>query len=228
MKPYDPTIQKGKLPKKLIGFILLKINILKKLFITNIYTSCFFVVLFTQLISCNRDQTYVEQGLDSEKKGNFAEAFHYYNQAYKINPDNKFANERLGLLLSESQFSTIPAIFHLEKARENNQNNEIITLKLIDLTLFISDFSKGKRLQKEISTQLGELDNVFLIRITDCLESVNSKDKKKNIDLIESNTFPEITKYLYRSLALCYESNGESLKAEELAAKYRKMINIIQ
>ena len=125
-------------------------------------------------MSCNRDQTYVEQGLDKEKKGNYAEALHYYNQAYKINPENKFANERLGFLLSESQFSIIPAIFHLEKAREKDQNNEMVTLKLIDLTLFISDFTKGKRLQKELSTQLEDADNLFITRITECLETLKS------------------------------------------------------
>ena len=179
-------------------------------------------------MSCNRVQTYVEQGLDKEKKGNYAEALHYYNQAYKINPENKFANERLGFLLSESQFSIIPAIFHLEKAREKDQNNEMVTLKLIDLTLFISDFTKGKRLQKELSTQLEDADNLFITRITDCLETLNITDKKKTFTLLDTGVFPENTKYVYRSLALCYENNGESLKAEELAAKYRKLMYIIQ
>jgi len=206
---------------------------LKKNIFSNLSFSCYlpyiyFLIIISLFISCNRDQTYVEQGLEREKKGNYAEALHYYNQAYKINPENKFANERLGFLLSESQFSIIPAIFHLEKAREKDSNNEIVTLKLIDLTLFISDFTKGKRLQKEISTQLGEDDNLLINRITECLENVNLVDKKKIFTLLDAGVFPENSKYIYRSLALCYENNNESLKAEEIAAKYRKLMNITQ
>jgi tetratricopeptide (TPR) repeat protein len=227
MKAYDLTIQPLKEPKKLIGFKMLKINIFSNLSIS-CYLLFIYLLIISLFMSCNRDQTYVEQGLDKEKKGNYAEALHYYNQAYKINPENKFANERLGFLLSESQFSIIPAIFHLEKAREKDQNNEMVTLKLIDLTLFISDFTKGKRLQKELSTQLEDADNLFITRITDCLETLNITDKKKTFTLLDTGVFPENTKYVYRSLALCYENNGESLKAEELAAKYRKLMYIIQ
>ena len=228
MKTYDSTIQIIKKPKKLIGFKMLKINIFNNFSISYYLLYIYLLIIISQLMSCNRDQTYVEQGLEKEKKGNHAEALHYYNQAYKINPENKFANERLGFLLSESQFSIIPAIFHLEKAREKDLNNEIVTLKLIDLTLFISDFTKGKRLQKELSTQLIDSDNLFINRITECLETLNLVEKKKILALLDTGVFPENTKYLYRSLALCYENNGESLKAEELAAKYRKLINLIQ
>jgi tetratricopeptide (TPR) repeat protein len=227
MKAYDSIIQPLKEPKKLIGFKMLKINIFSNLSISY-YLLYIYLLIISLFMSCNRDQTYVEQGLDKEKKGNYAEALHYYNQAYKINPENKFANERLGFLLSESQFSIIPAIFHLEKAREKDQNNEMVTLKLIDLTLFISDFTKGKRLQKELSTQLEDADNLFITRITECLETLNVTDKKKTFTLLDTGVFPENTKYVYRSLALCYENNGESLKAEELAAKYRKLMYIIQ
>jgi tetratricopeptide (TPR) repeat protein len=227
MKAYDSIIQPLKELKKLIGFKMLKINIFSNLSISY-YLLYIYLLIISLFMSCNRDQTYVEQGLDKEKKGNYAEALHYYNQAYKINPENKFANERLGFLLSESQFSIIPAIFHLEKAREKDQNNEMVTLKLIDLTLFISDFTKGKRLQKELSTQLEDADNLFITRITECLETLNVTDKKKTFTLLDTGVFPENTKYVYRSLALCYENNGESLKAEELAAKYRKLMYIIQ
>jgi tetratricopeptide (TPR) repeat protein len=227
MKAYDSIIQPLKEPKKLIGFKMLKINIFSNLSISY-YLLYIYLLIISLFMSCNRDQTYVEQGLDKEKKGNYAEALHYYNQAFKINPENKFANERLGFLLSESQFSIIPAIFHLEKAREKDQNNEMVTLKLIDLTLFISDFTKGKRLQKELSTQLEDADNLFITRITECLETLNVSDKKKTFTLLDTGVFPENTKYVYRSLALCYENNGESLKAEELAAKYRKLMYIIQ
>jgi tetratricopeptide (TPR) repeat protein len=227
MKAYDLTIQPLKEPKKLIGFKMLKINIFSNLSISY-YLLYIYLLIISLFMSCNRDQTYVEQGLDKEKKGNYAEALHYYNQAYKINPENKFANERLGFLLSESQFSIIPAIFHLEKAREKDQNNEMVTLKLIDLTLFISDFTKGKRLQKELSTQLEDADNLFITRITECLETLNVTEKKKTFTLLDTGVFPENTKFVYRSLALCYENNGESLKAEELAAKYRKLMYIIQ
>jgi tetratricopeptide (TPR) repeat protein len=228
MKAYDSTIQPFKEPKKLIGFKMLKINFFSNLSISYYLLYIYLLTITLLCISCNRDQTYVEQGLEREKKGNYAEALHYYNQAYKINPENKFANERLGFLLSESQFSIIPAIFHLEKAREKDQNNEMVTLKLIDLTLFISDFTKGKRLQKEISTQIGEEDSLFINRITECLETLNPPDKKKIFILLDTGVFPENSKFVYRSLALCYENNGESLKAEELAAKYRKLMNIVQ
>jgi hypothetical protein len=194
---------------------------------TNVLTSINYIyiiitILLAIFFSCNRDQTYVEVGIEKEKQGNTAEALHSYTQAFKINPDNKLANERIGFLLSESQFSVIPAIYHLENARLQDTESTQIPLKLIDLTLFISDFTKSKRIQKEISISK-EMNDLILL-ITDCLETENPKERNKSIDLLSLFKLPEDAHLVYRSLALCYEIGGDSLKAEEIASTYRKQL----
>jgi tetratricopeptide (TPR) repeat protein len=215
--------------KQLICFIPLKYPQISKGFpVSTFYIYIIITILLAIFFSCNRDQTYVERGVEKEKQGNIAEALHSYNQAFKINPDNKVANERIGFLLSESQFSIIPAIYHLENARSHDLNSIQIPLKLIDLTLFISDFSKAKRIQKEISNQIPKEMNELLSLVTSCLETNNPKDKAKSIETLSMFQLSEDTHWIYRSLALCYETGGDSLKAEEIASKYKKQDPIPQ
>jgi len=175
--------------------------------------------------SCNRDQAYIEKGLEKESEGKIAEALHLYNQALKVNSTNSIANERMGFLLSESQFSIIPAMFHLEQARNSDSENLKVGLKLIDLTLFVSDFSKSRRIQKEISLYLTNSENDTLSYVTLCLETNDEKERKKSFDYLSSTELSINIKYIYRSLALCYELNGNSLKAEETVTYYRKLLS---
>ncbi len=217
---YPTTDQKL---KQLLYFLPLKYSQFSKVFpISTLYIHIIITILLAIFFSCNRDQTYIERGFEKEKQGNIAEALHSYNQAFKINPDNKVANERIGFLLSESQFSIIPAIYHLENARSQDPKSTQIPLKLIDLTLFISDFSKAKRIQKEISNQLPNEMNELLTLVTGCLETNQPKDKAKIIEILSQFPLSEDTHWIYRSLALCYETGGDSLKAEEIASKYKK------
>ncbi len=220
---YNPTTDQ-KL-KHLIYSISMKYLLQIKDFFTSVnYIYIIITILFAIFFSCNRDQTYVEVGIEKEKQGSTAEALHSYTQAFKINPDNKLANERIGFLLSESQFSVIPAIYHLENARLKDAENTQIPLKLIDLTLFISDFTKSKRIQKEISILISKEMNDLILLITDCLETENPKDRTKSIDLLSQLKLPEDSHLVYRSLALCYEMGGDSLKAEEIVSTYRKQL----
>ena len=215
----DPTTESKS--KHLIFFISMKYLLQIKYSLS--YTKYIYIIITILLaifFSCNRDQTYVEVGIEKEKQGNTAEALHSYTQAFKINPDNKLANERIGFLLSESQFSVIPAIYHLENARLKDTGSIQIPLKLIDLTLFISDFTKSKRIQKEIS--ISKEMNELILLITDCLETENPKDRTKSIDLLSQFKLPDDAYLVYRSLALCYEIGGDSLKAEEIASAHRK------
>lgn len=217
---YPTTDQKL---KQLIYFFPLKYSKLSKVFpISTLYIHIIITILLAIFFSCNRDQTYVERGVEKEKQGNIAEALHSYNQAFKINPDNKVANERIGFLLSESQFSIIPAIYHLENARSQDPISTQIPLKLIDLTLFVSDFPKAKRIQKEISSQIPKEMNELLSLVTVCLEINIPKEKAKTIEILSQYPLPEDTHWIYRSLALCYETGGDSLKAEEIASKFKK------
>ena len=219
----DPTTE-PKL-KHLISLISMKYLIQIKDFLNSInYIYIIITILLAIFFSCNRDQTYVEVGIEKEKQGNTAEALHSYTQAFKINPDNKLANERIGFLLSESQFSVIPAIYHLENARLKDTGNIQIPLKLIDLTLFISDFTKSKRIQKEISISISKEMSDLILLITDCLETENPKDRTKSIDLLSQFKLPDDAYLVYRSLALCYEIGGDSLKAEEIASTNRKQL----
>lgn len=181
-------------------------------------------LLIATLFSCNRDKAYIEKGLEKELEGKTSEALHLYSQAYKVNPYNPITNEKLGFLLSESQFSIIPAIYHLEITLGKEPENLKVALKLIDLTLFIADYSKSKRIQKEIAYLLDDNEITLLSLVTGCLESTNPKDKKGYLDKIEEKMPTSNIKYFYRSLSLCYESNGASVKAEEIATSYRKKL----
>lgn len=183
------------------------------------------LLLILLLYSCNRDQAFIEKGFEKESEGKIAEALHLYNQALKVNSTNTIANERMGFLLSESQFSIIPAMYHLELARNSDSENLKVGLKLVDLTLFVSDFSKSRRIQKEISLYLTNAENDTLSYVTHCLETKDEKERKKSFDVLSNTELSTNAKYIYRSLALCYELNGNSLKAEETVTYYRKILS---
>lgn len=188
------------------------------------YAASLFLVL-TFILSCNRDQAFIEKGLEKEREGKIAEALHLYTQALKVNSSNPIANERLGFLLSESQFSVIPAMYHLELARNSNSDNLKVGMKLVDLTLFVSDFSKSRRIQKELSIYLSDLENDTLTNLTLCLETKDEKERNKALNFLGTSDLSYNTKYFYRSLALCYESSGNTLKAEEIVTLYRKILS---
>ena len=185
-----------------------------------------YIILYLLLaifFSCNRDKAFVEKGVEKEKIGKKAEALHLYTQAYKINPENSEANERLGFLLSESQFSTIPAIYHLENARNIDTENLKIALKLIDLTLFIGDFNKSKRIQREVLPSVNEAIYSYIVNITTCLEMKEIKDKKKITESLNPD-FPKEIFFLSRSLSLCYETSGNYTAAEMIASKAKEAL----
>jgi tetratricopeptide (TPR) repeat protein len=185
-------------------------------------------MLVMTLITCNREKSLSQEAFEKEIQGYNTEAILLYNQALSINPNYSFANSRLGYLLSESQLSIIPAIYHLEKAKIELHDDIKISLKLVDLRLFLSDFDKVRRIQKEISPNISLEASELILTITDCLSATQLNEKKKLIEKIDAMEFPTETSLFYRSLALCYETSGESVKAEEIVENYRKAANLIQ
>ncbi|MCB1140670.1 MAG: hypothetical protein H7A24_08055 [Leptospiraceae bacterium] len=207
---------------------LINLDFFKKAsFFYNSFTIKLPILLLIFLLHCNREKAIAQLAFEKEVQGYYTEAIYHYNQALKINPNYSFANARLGFLLSESQLSIIPAIHHLEKARSDSQDDTKISLKLIDLTLFILDFENGRRLQKEIANKISPETSELITKIAECLEASTPKDKHKLMDEIDSMEFPPDTNMIYRSLALCYENGGESVKAEEIVTNYRRTASLV-
>lgn len=174
--------------------------------------------------SCSREKSISKLAYEKEKAGNLSEAIYDYHRALNINSKYGFANKRLGFIFSESQFSVIPAIYHLEVAREEDPLDLEINLKLIDLTLFVQDFEKYSQYYKQIQAGLKPENILEIETIYGCLAGKNTS--KKMAEKLNTLEFSKEIALYYRSLALCYDTAGEKEKAEQVVKQYRKVEKI--
>jgi tetratricopeptide (TPR) repeat protein len=170
-------------------------------------------------IYCSREKSISNLAYEKEKAGNLSEALYNYKRALSINPEYGFANKRVGLLLSESQLSVIPAIHHLEIARKQEPLDLDISLKLMDLTLFILDFEKFSKIFKDTKPLLTPETSLELETIYSCL-SVRKSSKKmaEKLDTLEISSQASL---YYRSLSLCYEMAERRETAEAIVNRFK-------
>ncbi len=170
-------------------------------------------------IYCSREKSISNLAYEKEKAGNLSEALYDYKRALSINPEYGFANKRVGFILSESQLSVIPAIHHLEIAHEQDPLDLDISLKLMDLTLFILDFEKFSKLFKDIKPLLTQETSLELETIYSCLAVKNtSKKMAEKLDTLEISSQASL---YYRSLSLCYEMAERRETAEEIVNRFK-------
>lgn len=184
-----------------------------------------FFILFSVLMSiftahCSPEKAISEKAYELEKKGLFAEAVYEYSRALDSNPEYGFANRRMGFILSESYKSMIPAIRHLEAARNTYQNDTELNLKLFDLTLFAEDYQKAEKLKKELSLSLSRESNDYIQQIFECRRNGDSQ-KKKLVSFFSGVPEPAEIKLIYRSAYLCMKKLEWKEKAAELSERFR-------
>ncbi|MDX1957151.1 MAG: tetratricopeptide repeat protein [Leptospiraceae bacterium] len=176
-----------------------------------------FTVYVSFFISCTREDKLTSIGIELEKQGRLTEALFYYEKALAKNPDYGIANKRKGFILSNSEKSSIPAIFHLEKALKEENSSIPIKIKIIDLLLFDGNYSMIEKYTKDLSQRKDLLELVMITK--NCLEK--EKDRKKAISELESKQEVDEIKYLYRSISLCFSLGGEETKGMSFAEKFK-------
>jgi tetratricopeptide (TPR) repeat protein len=174
------------------------------------------------IINCTREKELSRLGFEKEQKGSIAEAIYDYQRALDSNPNYGFANKRMGFLLSESQFSIIPAISHLENALQSDPEDIEILIKLIDLYSMIGNYTKAKSLLIKKGEKIPAESMLFLESTRKCLESETPKEKEKAIEKLDTLDVPPDAHLYYRSVALCYEKGGRTASAENFVTQYRR------
>jgi len=180
-----------------------------------------FLVLFILIIGCSKEKEFTKKGYEKEQKGSYAEAFYDYQRALQENPNYGPANKRMGFLLSESQLSVVPAIVYLEKALKEDPQDLEVVLKLVDLSLVISDISRVNKLLSEYSSNIPQESLLFLETVKACLET-EPESSQKILQKLKTLDVPENVKFYYRSVVICYQKNGLSDLAEDFVKKYRR------
>lgn len=180
-----------------------------------------FLVLFILIIGCSKEKEFTKKGYEKEQKGSYAEAFYDYQRALQENPNYGPANKRMGFLLSESQLSVVPAIVYLEKALKEDPQDLEVVLKLVDLSLVISDISRVNKLFSEYSSNIPQESLLFLETVKACLET-EPESSQKILQKLKTLDVPENVKFYYRSVVICYQKNGLSDLAEDFVKKYRR------
>ncbi len=184
-----------------------------------------FFLLFSVLMPivftyCSPEKGISERAYELEKRGLFAEAVYEYSRALDSNPEYGFANRRMGFILSESYKSIVPAIRHLEAAKNTFQNDTELNLKLFDLTLFVEDYPKAEKLKKELQQSLSKESSDYIQQLFECRKNSDSQ-KKKLVSFFSGAAEPPEIKLIYRSVYLCMKNLEWKEKAAELSSRFR-------
>lgn len=149
---------------------------------------------------CSKEVQYTKQGLIFEQENKKTEAIYYYTLAFNENKNYTLANQRLGILLSESVHSQDIALFHLRAARESDRGNLEINLQYYDLLLINDEIDNANLLNKEIRKQFDAETYKFIDELTNC---VIKKDKP---EVFLKNKIDGVLKInLRKSIALCLD-----------------------
>ncbi len=158
------------------------------------------ILLTLFFVHCSKEVQYTKQALAFEKENKKTEAIYYYTLAFNENKNYTLANQRLGILLSESVHSQDIALFHLRNARESDPGNLEINLQYYDLLLINNEIETVNLLNKEIRKQFDLETYKFIDELTNC---VYKKDKP---EVFLKNKIEGIFKInLRKSIAVCLD-----------------------